>query len=274
MIDDSLREYAEVPDRFAPVPVGSSVTRTDDGRICVLQGTTWAGISGPRFDESELDDVIAHVHALVPPDKRQVWWIGPSARPRNVIDLLLARGFERAPDGPEVRAMALTSAPAGDAGGDDVGATVRRVETFEDFAASRQVQWEAFDVPNDRREQQRAHLRTEFEEATEHGVPVTFLALAEGRPAATGMAIPSERGVFLVAGSTVPWARGRGLYRALVRARWDYAVERGTPALVTEAMLTTSHPILVRLGFVEVCTVWRLQQPSRAQASGSTAPDS
>jgi hypothetical protein len=274
MIDDSLREYAEVPDRFAPVSVGSSVTRTDDGRICVLQGTTWAGISGPRFDESELDDVIAHVHALVPPDKRQVWWIGPSARPRNVIDLLLARGFERAPDGPEVRAMALTSAPAGDAGADDVGATVRRVETFEDFAASRQVQWEAFDVPNDRREQQRAHLRTEFEEATEHGVPVTFLALAEGRPAATGMAIPSERGVFLVAGSTVPWARGRGLYRALVRARWDYAVERGTPALVTEAMLTTSHPILVRLGFVEVCTVWRLQQPSRAQASGSTAPDS
>ena len=74
------------------------------------------------------------------------------------------------------------------------------------------------------------------------------------------MAIPSERGVFLIAGATAPWARGRGLYRALVRARWDYAVARGTPALVTEAMVDTSYPILQRLGFVEVCTVQRLEE--------------
>jgi hypothetical protein len=56
------------------------------------------------------------------------------------------------------------------------------------------------------------------------------------------------------------WARGHGLYRALVSARWDFAVERGTPALVTEAIVTTSYPILQRLGFTEVCTVWRLQE--------------
>lgn len=45
-----------------------------------------------------------------------------------------------------------------------------------------------------------------------------------------------------------------------MRARWDYAVERGTPALVTEAMVDTSYPILRRLGFVEVCTIWRLEE--------------
>lgn len=256
MIDAALREYAEVPDRFTPVPEGSSVTRLDDGRICIIQGATWAGISGPRFEEHELDDVIAHVHDAVPADKRQVWWIGPSARPANVVDLLLARGFVPAPDGPEVRAMVLQSAPPPP----QTDVQVRVVETFEDFVASREVQWEAFQVPDERREAQREHLRTEFDESMANELPVTFLAVVDDAPAATGMAIPSERGVFLIAGSTAPWARGRGLYRALVRARWDYAVARGTPALVTEAMVDTSYPILQQLGFVEVCTIRRLEE--------------
>jgi predicted GNAT superfamily acetyltransferase len=55
------------------------------------------------------------------------------------------------------------------------------------------------------------------------------------------------------------WARGRGAYRALVRARWDDAVARGTPALVTEALPDTSYPILKRVGFVDVCTIRRLE---------------
>jgi predicted GNAT superfamily acetyltransferase len=56
-----------------------------------------------------------------------------------------------------------------------------------------------------------------------------------------------------------PWARGRGLYRALVRPRWNDAVARGTPALVTQANPETSYPILRRLGFEEVCEITRLE---------------
>jgi hypothetical protein len=256
VITDELREYAETPDRFAPVPAGSSVTRFADERICVIQGATWAGISGPRVSADELDEMIALVHELVPADKRQVWWIGPSARPENIIELLEARGFRPAKDGPECRALVLTSRPPESA----PGIEVHRVETYEDFAAARQVQWDAFEVQEDRRELQRAHMRSEFEESIAHGTPLTFLATLDGRPAATGMAIPSDRGVFLVAGATATWARGHGLYRALVRARWDYAVERGTPALVTDAIVDTSYPILRRLGFAEVCTIRRFEE--------------
>jgi hypothetical protein len=256
VIDAAVREYAETPDRFAPVPEGSSVTRFDDGRICVIQGSVWAGISAPRFREEELDEVIALVHELVPADKRQAWWIGPSAQPTNLFELLVAHGFRPAEDGPELRAMALTSAPPGP----PPGIEVRRVATIEDYVASREVQWDAFEIPEDRRELQRAHMRAEFEESIEHGTPLTFLAMLDGRPAATGTAIPSDRGVFLIAGATATWARGRGLYRALVLARWDYAVERGTPALVTEALIDTSYPILRRLGFAEVCTIRRLKE--------------
>jgi hypothetical protein len=256
MISDELLEYALTPDRFSPIPEGSSVTRFDDGRICVIQGTTWAGVSAPRFREEELDEVIALVHELIPAEKRQTWWISPSAQPENIVELLRARGFLPASDGPECRAMVLTSAPPESA----LGIDVRRVETFEDFEASREVQWDAFDIPDERRELQRAHMRNEFDESMEHGTPVSFLALLDGKPAATGMAIPSERGVFLIAGSTATWARGHGLYRALVRARWDYAVERGTPALITDAIVHTSYPILQRLGFADVGTIWRFEE--------------
>jgi hypothetical protein len=51
--------------------------------------------------------------------------------------------------------------------------------------------------------------------------------------------------------------RGRGIYRALVRARWDEAERRGTPALVVQAG-KMSRPILERLGFETVCEVHTL----------------
>jgi hypothetical protein len=44
-----------------------------------------------------------------------------------------------------------------------------------------------------------------------------------------------------------------------VRARWDDAVARGTPALVTEANPDTSLPILLALGFQEVAPIRRLE---------------
>ena len=69
----------------------------------------------------------------------------------------------------------------------------------------------------------------------------------------------ADHGVFLIAGSVAEWARRRGVYTTLVRARWDDAVVRGTPALVTGALPDTSLPILLRAGFREVCVIRRLE---------------
>jgi predicted GNAT superfamily acetyltransferase len=90
---------------------------------------------------------------------------------------------------------------------------------------------------------------------------MTFLARLSGRPCGVGRSVYSDRGVFLIAGCVAEWARGRGVYRSLVRARWNDAVARGTPALVTEAMPDTSYPTLKRVGFVDVCTIRRLEDP-------------
>lgn len=253
-LSGDVLEYAETPDRFATIVDGSSVSRFDDGRVCIVQGPTWAAVSAANVEEDEVAELVARVRELIPEGKNCTWWLAPSVRPADLADRLLEHGFA-VPKVPLVKSLALVDAPP------PIPAEieVRTIETYEDFTAAREVQWEAFDTPADRREAQRKYLRPEFDESMELGIPVGFLASLDGRPAATGLAVPSDRGVFLIAGSTMPWARGRGLYRALVRARWDYAVERGTPALITQAVPDTSYPILKRLGFQDVCDIRRVE---------------
>jgi predicted N-acetyltransferase YhbS len=254
-----LREYAETPDRFAPVPPGSSVTRHDDGRFCFIQGADWGSVSAVRVGADEVEALVGEVRALAR-TRNYVWWIGPSSRPPDLVDRLQALGFVVPTDRVgTLHAVALTEEPDATAPGIDV----TRVTTYDDFVAAREVQWEAFATPAERRAASRERLREDFEESIALEIPVTFLARLDGEPAATAMAVPAAHGVYLIAGATAPWARGRGLYRALVRARWDYAVERGTPALVSTADPNTSYPILKRAGFEDVCTIRRLEDPER-----------
>jgi GNAT superfamily N-acetyltransferase len=83
---------------------------------------------------------------------------------------------------------------------------------------------------------------------------IVYLAYVDGEPVARASGGFSEHGVTLFGGATLPEARGRGAYRALVNARWDDAVARGTPLAVTQAG-RNSRPILARLGFREICTI-------------------
>jgi hypothetical protein len=264
-----LLEYAEIPDRFTPIAEGSVVTRFDDGRVCVVEGMTWASVTGVDVGEDEVAALVAEVRERVRPEKNCTWWLGPSTRPPDLPERLRSHGLTEPRDGvPKVVALLLTREPPKPPGDIDV----RAVETLDEYVAARQVQWDAFDVPEERRARQREHLAAEYEESSRFGVPVTFTAALDGQMGATAMAIPSDRGVFLIAGATAPWARGRGLYRALVHARWEFAVARGTPALVTQADPTTSYPILKRLGFDDVCEIRRLEDVR--QATGSTSPSS
>lgn len=254
-VSRELREYAESPDRYARVVPGSSVSRFDDGRVCVIQGPTWASVSAPSVAENEVEALLAEVRSLISPDKLTTWWIGPSARPVDVVERLQALGLQQPADGvSRVCSLVRTDEPAAIPD----GLEVRRVETYDDFVAAREIQWDAFETPEARRAVNRLRLRADFDESMQLGIPVGFIATLDARPAATALSIPSERGVFLIAGAVAPWARGRGFYRALVRARWDDAVARGTPALVTQANPETSYPILRRLGFDEVCEISRL----------------
>ena len=51
-------------------------------------------------------------------------------------------------------------------------------------------------------------------------------------------------------GAVLEAHRGRGVYRALVAARMTYAAEHGATMALTQGRITTSSPILQRLGFI------------------------
>ena len=59
---------------------------------------------------------------------------------------------------------------------------------------------------------------------------------------------PTPAQVALMGGAVLPEARGQGVSRALVHARWEHAAARGTPLLVVQAS-ELSRPVLEGLGF-------------------------
>jgi hypothetical protein len=253
---------ARNPDRYAWL--SDDVTRFADGRVCVIQGAHWASVSGVRVAGPDVEMLVDEVRALVPAEKHMTWWLDDETEPADLVDRLKAHGLRDPADrGLLVHALACTTAPP--ASGN--GGVVTRVESYEDWLAAVEVMWEAFSTTDERREQHRPHLRSEFDAAQRAGVPVTFLARLDGRPAGVGRSVYADHGVFLIAGSVADWARRRGVYTALVRARWDDAVARGTPCLVTDALPDTSYPILKRLGFEDIATIRRLEDPREPSPS-------
>ena len=131
--------------------------------------------------------------------------------------------------------------------------SARRVVSVEELATARRIQHEAFggNVDGSELDQAEADFVAEGSDGS------TFLAFVDGRPVAAGYASYTPLGVLLFGGATLPAARGRGAYRALVLARAHEAATRGTPLVVTHAG-HMSRPILERLGFTPVARIDRL----------------
>jgi hypothetical protein len=154
------------------------------------------------------------------------------------------RAEDEPPFAPRVTAMALAEPPP--PGPPEVVA--RAVESLEELEAAADISATAFRMTDEQRAAGKADVPRRWAARHEPGVPEPFLAWLGGRPVATGFSVHGPKGALLIGGSTLPDARGRGAYRALVRARWDAAAARGTPLLVVEAV-AMSRAILERLGF-------------------------
>jgi hypothetical protein len=140
---------------------------------------------------------------------RAVWVVPEAAEPSGLATRLLALGFEPwDEDGgdPRLRLMATVEPPA--SGPPDVIA--RAAGSADEIRG---------------------------------GIGVAGAAFGEsdGEVVGYGRAIFADDAVHLLGGSTRRDMRGRGVCRALLRARWDAAVARGTPALTVEAQRTSSR---------------------------------
>ena len=198
---------------------------------------------------TDLDAAIDEARTLVRGHGREllVWLAGPdhpwlaSALAQRGLRNEDSPGFESVEN-----AMALIDRPAGE-GGEDIEVAV--VESFDAFAAGTRVELAAFDIPPDGRAKMEAELEDRFAEYSTPDSPYRrWNARLEDRVVGTAGAVLADAGINLFGGGVLADARGRGVYRALVNARWMHAVTRGTPALTVQAG-RMSRPVLERLGF-------------------------
>jgi hypothetical protein len=244
MNEEQLIELAENANTYTPL--GPTDVRVANDRYVLWMGAGdepgWNVAQRFRLRAAELEEVRAELHELLRRRGRTglTWEVGTHATPGDLTERLLALGL--VDDEPTALAvgMVLTGPPA--ASPPDV--EVRRARTPEERLASARIAAVAFGGP----------VPSKPPPPSDDADNVVYLAFVEGSPVARASASFGKRAVSLFGGSTLPEARGRGAYRALVAARWQDAVDRGTPVLVTQAS-PLSRPILARLGFREVCEI-------------------
>jgi len=192
-----------------------------------------------------------------------LWLCGPSTRPPDLESRLTAIGARPAAEEPVWAGMVLSEAPPRVA-----GIEVRKVEELDE--AIRCVEITTAGFPKAARKAAIEQLRASWPDRNPE-FREGFAAYIDGRLVACATAAYLDRAVYLSGGATVPAARGRGAYRALVRARWDEAVRRRTPMLIVQAG-TMSKPILERVGFRQVCEIRAFTDSTRGRASVSLPP--
>ena len=177
-----------------------------------------------------------------------------SAQPPDLPARLLALASGSDPPlDPVAAAMILTAEPAA-----VDGVEVRRIETLEEHLVGLEILLAADTWSADAAAGKRTRAEEGFEARRRRGSG-QWLAYRDDTPLAWAATERAPAGLFLAGGATLPGARGRGCYRALVRARWDEAVRLGLPGLAVQAQYGSSAPTLERLGFLEVATVHTLQ---------------
>ncbi len=243
-----LVDFAEAMGPFLEPAPGRLLRSTEGYTLSADFGQTWAQVERIRLRPDDVSDAIADVDRFMHESGmcRASWWLTERSTPAE--EAFLAAGLVRLEDDYLHAAMVLTTDPPA-----VEGVEVRQVVTLEEFVESRRLALDTFAHPH-----QRNPTEQELAAEWQHQADPVFAAWLYGRMASTGRAVYTRAGGYLMGGATAPWARGRGAYRAVVRARWDEAVRRGTPALAVGAG-PMSRPILERLGFVQVLQFRRLE---------------
>ena len=251
-VPTAVRELALHPFRELRVSAGFERIERDEF-LLVLNPYPAAQVVAPRgVSPSTLPSSIEAARAIARERGKPllVWWIGPDRRDleQSLLDAGLAHedtpGFEAVEN-----AMVILQAPSGQVA---AGVSVKQTETYEEYVAAEEIVMAAFDYPEAMRAEVAGELPKRWDEYTTPENPGRqFIASIDGRIVGTAFAALGEAGVNLFGGAVLEEARGQGVYKALVDARWEAAVARGTPALTVQAG-RMSRPILAKLGFQDL----------------------
>lgn len=251
MIPEEIRQFAEDPSSVGDAPPpGSGFERVLTQRYCVFFGPVFTNVQRLRIPPAGVDETVAELRALTHERKRAPrvdWWVGSSATPAGLAERLVELGLSRDREGAAAMAC-IQPPPAAE------GVVARRVETLEEYSAAHRIAHHAFGADGEQLERWRQIEAERWAAEQADPVAFTYLAWVDGEPVGSARGIFRPPGVLCIGGAVLEQARGRGAYRALVRARWDDAVAAGTPALVVQAG-ELSRPILERSGFVRVAEI-------------------
>jgi GNAT superfamily N-acetyltransferase len=253
-LSDALRSFAEEP---APVisepPLPSRRVVKPGFTIEMAPVPTQSVTSCIRSSLADLDATIADVRATARAAgfTRNVWQVGPSCSPAGLADLLKARGFApvaRPPYEASLTVMVLTSPPPPPT---TPGIEARLCTNLDEYVQALRVAMSAFNESEEDAAGWIAAAPAFW--ADQDGVwRFTHIAYLDGRPVGMGFGCSSPSGVLLGGSGVLEAARGRGVYRALLQARWEQAERIGRPGLVVQAG-AMSRPILERCGFKALC---------------------
>ncbi|MHA3703718.1 GNAT family N-acetyltransferase [Jatrophihabitans sp. YIM 134969] len=201
---------------------------------------TWATrIRSQRAPSELIADVDAVVRAWGRPDV--AWWIDEGTTPAELESHLQDAGAELT-ETVTVLALDLTGpVPAFDVPDGTTAALATDRDSLRDFARVNAEGWGTPVAPEDDLDRWLAE--------TADGTGLRFVARADGTPVATGGMTLAGDVARLWAGVTLPGHRGRGAYRAVLAERLRVARERGATTGLVKGKVTTSAPILRRLGF-------------------------
>ncbi len=181
------------------------------------------------------------------------WNLYPTSRPRSLRDVLLEAGAVVRDEG---AVMSLRVPPEGllDVGPID-GVVVRPVLDVHGLTDYRRIISQVY-------EQRLPSPEEITEEAA--GIPQDlrgrrFVAYLGDEPVGSGaIAIRADGSASLFGAATYPEFRRRGAYRAIMAARVRWAWQHAVPVLLVSGRLSTSAPIMRRIGFTHhgyTCTL-------------------
>ena len=244
---DPLSAAEDAPADRVPWP---NQERYDAGDVVLFHAPPTSPRNGRasriRFDPSTADRRIEEVRAWFAGYGRDafLWSVGASATPADLVERLRAHGATPHPREPVVTPLVLDHEPPS-----APGVAVRQVDTFEDYRLAWEVDLAGSDAPAAIHEELLARLVEDWPYFRADAHQQAYLASLDGVVVAYGLlAIPLAGPPYLAGAATVPSARGRGAYRALVRRRWEDCVRRGTPILTAQAG-DDARPTLERIGF-------------------------
>jgi hypothetical protein len=251
-LPDAIRHAALFPHTDLPdFPSGHPTRRirVEGVSLMLPGGLPYAAAFPERIEESRVEHVLDAVRRVVRAEQREwaLWFVPEAASPAGLAQRLLRLGMKpNDRPGAEPRSAQMVCIEAPPPGPSDL--MVRPAATFEEYLAAQLVLADAFGLDEAMRRAAEERAEGFWSFNSQEGVPETFVALVAGEVVAFAGAWFGRTAAYLAGGGTRPVHRGRGAYRALVRARWDAAVERGTPVLTVGAG-DMSRPILERLGF-------------------------